>query len=389
MNDSFLEVLEAVRADQASTQALFGDAGTGVRHAGLRDSARYQSALAEAAQLLGDVMAGRRPDYVLREAMSTSDFPLLFGDIMDRAVLAAYREYPVTWPNYARARTVRDFRTVNLFDISGAAGVLSKVPELTEYPQAGLAETRYQLAVAKYGRGMEFSWESLINDDLGAFSDVPAMLGGAARATEEYTVAQQFAGASGPLASVYSADNANIVTGNPALSIAGLQTAMGVLGAQTDADGNPISLEAVELVVVPALQITAMNIVNATEIRALTDGGGTSAQTLVAQNWMRGRLRVSVNPYITTLATSANGTTSWFLFASPAARPAVVGARLRGHEEPEIFMRESNQRRVGGAGLNPLDGDFDTDAVGYKVRHAFGAGMADPKATVASNGSGS
>ena len=27
--------------------------------------------------------------------------------------------------------------------------------------------------------------------------------------------------------------------------------------------------------------------------------------------------------------------------------------------------------------------------VGYKVRHAFGAGMADPKATVASNGSGS
>jgi len=210
-----------------------------------------------------------------------------------------------------------------------------------------------------------------------------------ARRTEEYTVAQQFVGASGPNSTLYSSGNANIVTGNPALSIAGLQTAMGILAAQTDGDGNPVVLDAVELVVPAALQITAENILNAIEIRAQSSGGGTAAQTIVAQNWMRGRVRLSINPYITTLATSANSTTSWFLFASAATRPALVGARLRGHEEPEIFMRESNQRRVGGSGLNPLDGDFATDAIGYKVRHAFGAATVDPKATVASNGSGS
>ncbi len=66
-----------------------------------------------------------------------------------------------------------------------------------------------------------------------------------------------------------------------------------------------------------------------------------------------------------------------------------MAAHLRGHEAPEIVIKESNQRRVGGAGLNPLDGDFATDSVEYKVRHAFGAARMDPQATVASNGSGS
>ena len=61
---------------------------------------------------------------------------------------------------------------------------------------------------------------------------------------------------------------------------------------------------------------------------------------------------------------------------------------LRGHEAPEIFIKESNQRRIGGA-INPLDGDFDSDSVEYKVRHCFGGSRGDGKATVASNGSGS
>jgi hypothetical protein len=36
-----------------------------------------------------------------------------------------------------------------------------------------------------------------------------------------------------------------------------------------------------------------------------------------------------------------------------------------------------------------MDGDFDTDTVEYKVRHVMGGTLMDPKAAVASNGSGS
>jgi hypothetical protein len=40
--------------------------------------------------------------------------------------------------------------------------------------------------------------------------------------------------------------------------------------------------------------------------------------------------------------------------------------------------------RVGGGGVNPTDGDFDTDTAEYKVRHVLGGTLMDPKAAVAS-----
>ena len=387
----FLDLLESVRADQASVATLFGDAGASARHGAMRETVEYQRRLAEAAALLGDVMAGRRPDYLLREAMTTSDFPLLFGDIMDRAVLASYREYTPVWENFAQSRTVRDFRTVNLFALDGAEAVLDAVPERTEYPMAGLTETRYQLTVGKYGRQVSFSWETLINDDLDSFASLPARLGRAARRTEQRVMTALYVDASGPHASMFTAGNANIVTGNPALSIAGLQTAYGVLAAMEDADGEPILIEAVELVVPPALEMTALSIVNATELIIDPNAAaGTAQQQIKTANWIRQRVRVSVDPYIPAIASTANGSTSWFLFASPSnGNPALIGARLRGHDAPEVFIKESNQRRVGGGGVNPLDGDFATDTVDYKVRHAFGGARANPKMAVASNGSGS
>lgn len=379
----FLELLETVQAEQASVQQLFGDAGAAVRGRG----SNYPKRLAEAARLIADVYTGRRPMYLLREAMTTSDFPLLFGDILDRQLLANYREWPQVWPLYCKRGTVRDFRTVSRHYIDGAEDTLDGVDEQAEYPMAGLSEGRYQYAVGKYGRKVPFSWETLINDDLDAFRDLPARLARAARRSEEKFATQLHVDANGPHASLYTVGNANIVTGNPALSIAGLQTAMGVLGAMVDADGEPIVVDAVVLEVPPALEITAQNILNAISISVeVNAAAGTAQQNIVAQNWMRGRVTLAVNPYIPLVATIADGNTCWFLHAAPnAGRPAFEMGFLRGHEEPEIFMKQPNATRVGG-GMNATDGDFDTDSIEYKIRHVFGGSRMSPKATVASEG---
>ena len=173
------------------------------------------------------------------------------------------------------------------------------------------------------------------------------------------------------------------------LSIAALQTAMTVLGNQVDEQGEPIVIESVELVYGPALEVTAMNILNALQIE-VTEAGGTSAQKLIAQNWMKSALRPNKNPYIPLVASSANGATSWFLFANPNnGRPALEAGFLRGHEEPEVFMKSPNARRVGGGDVDAFNGDFDTDNIEYKVRHVLGGTRMDPKMTVGSNGSGS
>lgn len=387
----FLEVIESISAESASIQKLFGTEGVGVR--GLRKSPEYMKSLGEAADLVAKVYAGRKPVYYLQEAMTTSDFPLLFADIMDRQVLAAYREAPSVWPAYARRKEVRDFRAVKRFPYAtGGEAILTQVAQDASYPESKINDsTPYTYAVKKYGRRMPFAWETLINDDLDQLKDTPARFGRAARATEDYFATSLHVGTTGPDGTFYSAGNGNVVTANPALSVAALTTAFNVFGAMTDADGKPIVIEAVTLEVCPALEVTARNILNATEIMVASGGGSYNAQDqLRVANWMKNRTTLVVNPWIPIVATSSNGTTTWFLHATADESSAAMEVGfLRGHSEPEIFMKSPNAMRVGGGEVNAMDGDFDTDSIQYKVRHVLGGCTLDPKLSVGSQGDGS
>jgi hypothetical protein len=383
----FLEVVDTIRAEEASPARLFKGDGVGVRKTRLQQNPLYPKMLAEAAKFVADVVKGRRSLRQLNEAMTTSDFPYLFGDILDRQVLASYREAPSVWRNFAKRSTVRDFRTVKRYGVHGADQVLEVVKEQQEYKGSKIDEdTPYEFAVKKYGRRLPFSFETITNDDLEALTDGPARLGKAARRTENKFVTSLYMDASGPHASFYTVGNGNIITGNPALSLAALQTGMELMSQKVDADGEPIVIEMVELVVPPALEVTGLNILNALQIE-LTEKGGTSARKLVSQNWMKTRFNLNVDYYIPIVASSANGSTSWCLFANPDNdRPALEVGFLRGHEEPEIFMKQPNAVRVGGGGAEEFD--FDTDSREYKVRHILGGTREDPKMTMGSNGSG-
>jgi hypothetical protein len=100
-------------------------------------------------------------------------------------------------------------------------------------------------------------------------------------------------------------------------------------------------------------------------------------------------VRLSVNPYISAIANSANGNTSWFLFGNPdVGRPALEVGFLRGYETPGLYEKAPNTMRVGGA-VDPMLGDFDTQERRYKGMLIIGGTRLDGRATVASNGSGS
>ncbi|MGR3219623.1 MAG: phage major capsid protein [Candidatus Anammoxibacter sp.] len=385
-----LEMIESVKQEEASAQRLFTqDDGVGVKR--MRKGKNYLKSFAEAAKLVSRVYSGNLPFRWFQEAMSTDDFPFLFGDILDRQLLANYQETPQTYRNFCKIGTVSDFREVKRFTTSGAEGVLSVVEEQAEYPETSIGEAKYTYSVSKYGRRIPFSWETMVNDDLDALKDIPARLGRASRRTEQKFATELYVGTAGPDSTLYNAGNfSNVVTSNPVLSISALQTAMTILAAQTDSDSEPIFIDAIILVVCPALEIAALNIMNALQINLLTSGGGTSAQTLDAVNWMKNRVKLSVDPYIPIVA-DTNGDTSWFLFADPNnGRPALEVGFLRGHTTPEIFIKSPNVQSVGGGGgANPMNGDFDTDSIQYKVRHVLGGTTLDPLMTVASNGSGS
>lgn len=392
----FLDLVEQIRLEDAYTDRVWQGEGRNVSRITNRHP-NYNRNFLEAAKFIDRFYRGRVSRQRFLEAMSTSDFPLYFGDVIDRQALGAYQEWPATYRSIARIGSVPDFRTVKRFAMNGAeAAMTTSLSQGDPYPAANLAEVRYTYSVAKYGRRLPFFWETIINDDLDLLKDAPARFGRAARRSEERFATSLFCGTSGPDATFYSNTNKNIVnitngatSTNPALSIMALQDAMTVLGKQQDADGEPIVIEAVVLVIPPALEVIANNILNATEI--LTGNFPTTGvnEQIRSVNWMKNRVSLQVNPQLNKIATT-NGDTSWYLFAATGVgRPALEVGFLRGYEQPQIFMKQPNSIRVGGGTIDPMVGSFDDDTIDYKLRHVFGGTTIDPKMSVASNGSGS
>lgn len=387
-------------SETASNDSIFASEGVSLSRRSRRQQTReYRQRLGNLTRLYRGALEGnRRATFELQEAMSRSDFTYLFGDVIDRQLLAAYATRPVQWPAYAKKGRVRDFRTVKRFTLDGGEAVLNKVKELAPYKNRAVTDASYSYAVEKYGDQIAVSWETIVNDDLDALRDLPTRLGNAARRTEEKFAASLFSGASGPDATFFSTAHKNLinttvvgstVTPNPTLSITALQQAMQVLGQQVDTDGGPIFVEGATLVVPPALKVPAMNIINATEIRAASGGGdGTGNDQLQIKNWMANDLQVVVNPWLPIVNTTS-GNTAWYLFANPnVGRPAMEIGFLTGHDTPELWVKSPNAMRVGGGPVAPEEGDFEHDAIQYRVRMVLGGTLMDYKSSVASHGTG-
>jgi hypothetical protein len=379
-----LELVERMRAEEASVSKLFGgDEGVQV----LRHSAQD---LAEAQKFLSDIKTGRKKFWQFEEAMSTSDFPILMGDILDRTLLAGYQEISPSWQGYVKKGTVNDFRKAKKVAVDGAEGVLGKVGEQQPYPEDSVADKKDEYSVFKYGKRLAIDWEDMINDDLGGLDSLPQRLARAARRTEQKTAAELWVGKKGPSETLYKAEFKNVIEKNPPLSIASLQQALLLLSEMKDFDGEPIEIGAVTLVIPYALEVTANNILHALTID-VNEFGGTEKQRLRAQNWMSNKLTLVTEPYIPMIANEANGNTTWALFATPGtSRPALELGFLRGHEVPALYEKAPDARLVGGGG--DARESFDNDTIQYRIRHVMGGvqyiNTGGYKTTVASNGSG-
>ena len=345
--------------------------------------------VAEVAKLFHEVYKGIRPEWHLKEAMSTSDFPLLFGDLMYRQMLGNYAVLPPTYSDYFKVMELRDFRPQRLLTLDGGQGQLAAVAERAPYPETKFVEGEYTISVAKYGRRYGISFEMVINDDLNAFQERPMLMAQSAAYSEELLATSMLVDVNGPHASFFTSGNNNIITGNPVLSVPALKTAFTQIWNQRDVDGRAIRAASYQLVITQNDEVTAREIMNATQVW-LGGLGGLMTDVVVTSNWIPSLFTLSVNPYLLTVASNLTSN-PWFLVAKPAAavRPAFMFAFLRGRTSPQLFVRDPNQVNLGGGDADIMEGNFENDSIDYKLRHIFGAAQGDPKMAVASDGSGS
>jgi hypothetical protein len=325
----------------------------------------------------------------LREAMTMDDFPLLFGDTLNRTMRARYEAVNPGMRQIVKWRPTRDFRQNKTFLMTGLDGRLQEVGEKGERLSGTLTESKTYWYLKKYGRQCDFSWEAYINGEYGLFSDIPARLIDAAVNTREYLITSQLCDNTGPIDATFA-----IATATTPLSIGNLEIGIAAMMEQTIDPGTgvvPLNVKPRFLVVPPRLKFMAMKILMKGgwgQWVADDDDVTPPAQYPMANVIPDEGLSLIVNPWLPIIDTTS-GNTAWYLISDPnGSTPLLEFGGLMGREEPEIFMKGSDKIAVGGGPVSPFEGDFSTENIYYAIRYCIGGGVCDTYGGYASTGVG-
>lgn len=289
-------------------------------------------------------------------AQATGDFANLLADSMGKFLRNEYALAPATWPTWCRRTTAPDFKDIKKIQLSEAAN-LAVIPEGDEYEYSTLTDSKESYALETQGKGIRFTRQALINDDLDAFSRVPALMGRAARRAEE-TAAISILTTNAALSdgnNLFSTAHANLTTG--ALTVTSLGAAKAAMMKQTAlGSDDPLELTPSVLLVPSDIETTARQLVASTVDPAKSNS---------TPNPFANQLQVAVSARL-----SNTSDKQWYLMASNNEIDTVEVAFLDGEEAP-VVEEET---------------DFNTDAINMKVRHTFKYKAIDYRGLVRSSG---
>ncbi|MCG7548577.1 prohead protease/major capsid protein fusion protein [Pseudoalteromonas sp. Of7M-16] len=135
----------------------------------------------------GTTLGLSRQALAARAFHSTSDFPLLLENVMNKNLQEAYQETPQTFRDLGRRTTVNDFREKKTYSLSDAPNLLP-LGEDGEYKAGTFTESGEAYSIATFARKIGFTRQMLINDDMGAFDRVAPSFGRAGRNLESNIV---------------------------------------------------------------------------------------------------------------------------------------------------------------------------------------------------------
>ena len=273
---------------------------------------------------------------VVKAAFSTRSFPNVLKDAAHKVLLDGYQSVPRTSTVVARVIGVVDFKPHTLARLTGRYKFEQVAPD-GELKHAVVTDQGYTVQAKTYGCMVGLTRQDLINDDLGAFLEIPRQLGvNAARALEDTFWAMVQANAN----NFFSTAHKNLLESATAnLSIDSLGAAVAALERQTDDDGAVIAQEPRYLVVPPELRPLAEQLYSSAQLIV----AGQANRVLPANNPYVGRYQPVVTPYL-----AGNGADSvWYLFADPAVSPAFVVAFLEGRDSPVIEEAAPDPKYLG------------------------------------------
>ncbi|KAA8607556.1 peptidase U37 [Salipiger aestuarii] len=290
-----------------------------------------------------------RDEVATRALHSTSDFPEILSAVTNKTLRQAYDAYPRTFMLFCRQVLATDFKAMHRVQL-GEAPQLLEVGESGEFKRGTLGESKESYKVKTYGRVVAITRQTLINDDLDAFTRIPAMYGNSI-AQLESDVVWGIITANPAMAdgnALFHTTHKNLAGTGAALAVDAVGTARAAMAKQTGLDKKTV------LNVRPAFLIVPASL----ELKA---------EQMVAQNLVPAATSNVVPQSIRTLAPiseprlDAASETAWYLAASPNQIDTIEYAYLEGQQGAYIETRNG----------------FDVDGVEIKCRLDFGAKAID------------
>ncbi|WP_135451141.1 prohead protease/major capsid protein fusion protein [Tabrizicola caldifontis] len=290
-----------------------------------------------------------RDEVATRALHSTSDFPEILSAVTNKTLRQAYDAYPRTFALFCRQVLATDFKSMHRVQL-GEAPQLLEVGESGEFKRGTLGESKESYKVKTYGRVVAITRQTLINDDLDAFTRIPAMYGNSI-AQLESDVVWGIITANPAMAdgnALFHTTHKNLAGTGAALDVASVGAARAAMALQTGLDRKTVLNIRPAFLIVPA----------ALELKA---------EQLVAQNLVPADSAKVVPQSIRTLSPiseprlDAASATAWYLAASPNQIDTIEYAYLEGQQGAYIETRNG----------------FDVDGVEIKCRLDFGAKAID------------
>jgi hypothetical protein len=276
---------------------------------------------------------------------STSDFPIILGNTINRVLRAEYALAPSTFAPFTRQTTATDFREMTKAQF-GEVGNFTEVLEGGEYKNTTLSEAKESYRIKKYGQMITVSWEALINDDLGAFGRIPAKIAAAANRLKSDIIYGILSAnpTMGDGVALFHSTHGNLAGTGAAIDLTTLSAGRKAMRLQKGLDKKDfLNISPSFLVVGPEYEQIALQYTSESYLPA-TQGN---------INPWKGLLQVIVEPRITGNA--------WYLMAAPGVVETIEYAYLEG--EGELYT-ETKQ-------------GFEVDGVQVKARMTFGAKAID------------
>jgi HK97 family phage prohead protease len=307
---------------------------------------RILDMVADMAVANGERINVRDQDALLQRAVgahSTSDFPLLLANAANKALLAQYQVAAPTHRKWAARKPFTDFKEHSFLRV-GDVPSFKEIAEGGETVYGTISENAEKIRAKEYGTGIAIGRRAIINDDLNALSDFSS--GIAIRAANDENRLAYGALATNAVLSdgvaLFHATHKNKAASGSAIDATSIGLAVAALRAQKSLDGMVLNLQPAYLVVGPAYEVAARQILAAVNATKASD--------------------VNVWSNVAELVVDANITgNAWYLFAAPASAPVAVYGYVAGSEGPQVRSER----------------DFDTQAIKVAASLDFAVGIID------------